>query len=185
MSLSDGPFDYLSVRVDAENIQGTLSFMEDTWGKLSPDSPFDFFFYDSFFAKLYKDEVQFSKITLVFSVLTILIACNGLLGLASFTAAQRTKEIGIRKVLGASVVEIFSLLSKNFARWVILANVIAWPIAWFAMNKWLQGFAYRIDITWWIFVVAGSTALIFTLATVGIQVFRIALSNPVDALRYE
>jgi len=185
LSLSAGPFDYLSVRVNAENVQETLSFMEDTWKRLSPDSPFDFFFYDSFFDKLYKNETQFGRMTLLFSALTILIACNGLLGLASFTAEQRTKEIGIRKVLGASVAEIVSLLSKDFSRWVVLANVIAWPIAYWAMSQWLERFAYRVDLGWTVFLASGGVALLVAWLAVGGQAMRAALSDPVEALRYE
>ncbi|MDP6039835.1 MAG: FtsX-like permease family protein, partial [Candidatus Latescibacteria bacterium] len=120
-----------------------------------------------------------------FALLTILVACLGLFGLAAFTAEQRTKEIGVRKVLGASVRSIILLLSKEFAKLVLIANVIAWPVAYFAIDDWLQNFAYRVDVAWWVFALAGVATLLIALGTVGYQALRAALSNPVEALRYE
>jgi len=117
--------------------------------------------------------------------LAIFISCLGLLGLASFTAEQRTKEMGVRKVLGASILNIVFLLSKEFTKWVLLANIIAWPAAWFAMNKWLDGFAYKTEISWWIFFSAGIAALVIAVITVSSQAFKAAASNPIKALRYE
>jgi putative ABC transport system permease protein len=117
--------------------------------------------------------------------MAIIIACLGLFGLISFAAEQRTKEIGIRKVLGASVANLVSLLSRDFLKLVAMANVIAWPVAWFAMNKWLENFAYRIDIGWWVFVLAGGLALLIALVTVSTQAIKAALANPVESLRYE
>jgi putative ABC transport system permease protein len=117
--------------------------------------------------------------------MAIIIACLGLFGLISFAAEQRTKEIGIRKVLGASVANLVSLLSRDFLKLVAMANVIAWPVAWFAMNKWLENFAYRIDINWWVFALAGGLALVIALATVSTQAIKAALANPVESLRYE
>ena len=120
-----------------------------------------------------------------FALLAILVACLGLFGLAAFTAEQRTKEIGVRKVLGASVKSIVLLLSKEFATLVLVANLIAWPVAYFVIGDWLQNFAYRVDVAWWVFLLAGVTALLIALGTVGYQALRAALSNPIEALRYE
>ena len=120
-----------------------------------------------------------------FALLAILVACLGLFGLAAFTAEQRTKEIGVRKVLGASTRSIILLLSKEFAYLVLIANVIAWPVAYFSMGDWLQSFAYRVDVAWWVFALAGVTTLFIALGTVGYQALRAALSNPIEALRYE
>jgi len=128
---------------------------------------------------------KLSQIFSYFTFLAILIACLGLFGLASFTAEQRTKEIGIRKALGASVSEIIFLLSKEFTRWVLVANIIAWPLAYFAMNRWLQNFAYRINIGIGTFILAALLALVIALLTVGYQAVRAARANPVEALRYE
>jgi putative ABC transport system permease protein len=121
----------------------------------------------------------------IFSILAIFISCLGLFGLSMFVAERRTKEIGIRKVLGSSVPGIVVLLSRTFVKWVLVANIIAWPIAWFAMNKWLQSFAYRIDLTIWPFLLSGLAALTIALLTVCWQAIRAARANPVEALRYE
>jgi putative ABC transport system permease protein len=121
----------------------------------------------------------------IFSALAISIACLGLFGLAVYTAEQRTKEIGIRKVVGASMASVAALLSKDFVKLVLVANLVAWPIAWYAMNRWLQGFAYRVEIGWWIFALAGGLALMIALLTISTQAIKAALANPVEALRYE
>ncbi len=134
---------------------------------------------------MYKSEERLRHVFLTFTFLGIFIACLGLFGLAAFTAEQRTKEIGIRKVLGASVSNIMILLSREFARWVLLANIIAWPVAYFVMNRWLQNFAYRINIGWWVFITAALLALIIALFTVGFQAAKSALANPSESLRYE
>jgi putative ABC transport system permease protein len=133
----------------------------------------------------YRAEVRWGKIVGYASILAIFIACLGLFGLATLTAAKRIKEIGIRKVLGASAVGLAGLLSKDFVKLVLAANLIAWPVAWHIMNKWLQNFAYRIDISWWVFVLAGGLALGIALLTVSTQAIKAALANPVEALRYE
>ena len=134
---------------------------------------------------MYKAERRVGDIFSVFAVLAIFIACLGLLGLASFTAEQRTKEIGIRKALGASVNGIAGLLSKDFLKLVVAANVMAWPAAYYAMHKWLQNFAYRIELDWQVFAVAGGAALLIALLSVSTQAVKAALANPVEALRYE
>lgn len=135
--------------------------------------------------KLYRAEENLGRVAGTFAAFAIFVGCLGLLGLTSFTSEQRTKEIGIRKVLGASVASVTTLLSKDFVKLVLLANVIAWPVAWFAMNRWLQNFAYRIEMSWWAFVLAGGMALLIALLTVSAQAIRAALANPVEALRYE
>ena len=130
-------------------------------------------------------EQRIGKVAISFAILAILIACLGLFGLATYMAEQRTKEIGVRKVLGASVPDIVSMLSKDFVKLVLIASVIAFPVAWFAMNKWLEDFAYRINIGWWIFIVAGLSAIIIALVTVSFQAIKAALTNPVKSLRTE
>ena len=147
--------------------------------------PVDYTFVDDAYARKFAEEQRIAKLTGVFSLLAIIIACLGLLGLVSFAAPQKAKEIGIRKVLGATVVGIVGLLSKDFLKLVILAVVIATPIAWWAMDRWLEDFAYRIDIQWWMFAVAGLTAVAIALFTVSWQAVKAAVANPVDSLRDE
>jgi putative ABC transport system permease protein len=147
--------------------------------------PFEYSFLDRDFDNLYVNEKQTRKLFVIFSILAIFIACLGLFGLASFIADRKTKEIGIRKVLGASVPSIMGQMSLNFTKWVILSNIIAWPLAWFIMSRWLQNFPYRIDIGIWIFIGSGFLALIIALFTVSYQAIKSALANPADALRCE
>lgn len=175
----------VNLRISSGNISETLAYIRGTWEELSPDHPFEYHFLDESFDRLYKAEEKFQKIFFSFSALAIFIACLGLFGLASYMAERRTKEIGIRKVLGASVSEIITLLSKEFTKWVVLANIFAWPISYFAMNKWLQNFAYRINVNLWTFLLAGSFALLIAMLTVSFQAFKAAVANPVDSLRYE
>jgi putative ABC transport system permease protein len=176
---------YVSLKIKPENIQETLNFLESKWLDFVEERPFEYFFLDDDFDRMYRSEIRTAKIFSTFAILAIFVACLGLLGLASFTVERRTKEIGIRKVHGASVAGILFLLSKEFAKWVLLANLIAWPIAWFSMNSWLENFAYRIGIGWWMFVLAGGLALVIALITVSYQAVKAAVMNPVDALRYE
>ncbi len=144
-----------------------------------------FHFLDDDYDNLYRTEQRMGKIFGYFSFLAIIISCLGLIGLSSFMTERRTKEIGIRKINGAKSIEIFSLLSKEYIIWVIISIIIACPIAWYAMNKWLQNFAYRINISWWVFALAGVIALLIALLTVSWQSYRAASKNPVEALRYE
>jgi len=169
-------------RIDPAN---SLELLESEWKTFAPTMPFEYKFLDEGFDEQYLAEQRLGKIFLIFSVLTIFIACIGLLGLAAFATEQRTKEIGVRKVLGASVPNLVALLSKDFSKWVLLANLIAWPVAYFAMNEWLQDFAYRINIGWWVFALAGGLAFLIALLTVSTQAIKAALANPVEALRYE
>ncbi len=176
---------YISVQVKTGELAETIKFIENKWKQFAPGAPFEYSFLNDDFNSLYNNEKQTEQLFLIFSSLAIFIACLGLLGLASYIAERRTKEIGIRKILGASVARIVFSMSGEFVKWVILANIIAWPVAWFFMNKWLQSFAYRIHISWWVFALAGGLALIIALLTVSWQAIRAATANPVESLRYE
>ncbi len=176
---------FVSVRIAPNNFQSTIAFLENTWKKYAGNEAFEYNFLDKDLANLYLDEQRTSNIATTFSILAIFIACLGLLGLAAFVTEQRTKEIGIRKSLGASVPEIVILLSKEFTKWVLIANAIAWPLAYFIMNEWLRNFAYRINITPWVFFISGIIALLIALLTVSIHAIRAATANPIKSLRYE
>jgi putative ABC transport system permease protein len=176
---------YGSIRISPENVEGTIAHLENTWNEFSAGFPFDYTFLDERIDNLYRSEQRVGTVFNYFTLLVLFIACLGLIGLASFTAEQRTKEIGIRKVLGASVSSILILLSKEFAKWVLLANMIAWPTALLIMNKWLESFAYRTSIGVLTFFLAAGLALAIALITVSYQCIRAALANPVDSLKYE
>jgi putative ABC transport system permease protein len=167
------------------NIGKTLSFLKSKWEEFVPHRPFGYTFLDEDLDQLYKTEWRTGQLMTAFSILSVIIACLGLFGLVAFSAEQRTKEIGIRKVLGASSSHIVFSYSKEFTKWVILANVIAWPIAFYTMSKWLENFAYRTSIELWTFVLAAVLALLISLITITFQVIRAALANPVDSIRYE
>jgi len=173
------------VRIRPENVPGTLSALEATWQRFAPDYPFAYSFLDDDVDALYRAEQRFGTLFAAFTVLAILIACLGLFGLAAHTAEQRTREIGIRKVLGAPLESVVLLLSQDFARLVVVAFVVAAPLAYLAAQRWLDDFAYRIDISWGIFLVAGLLALLVAILTVSYQAVRAALADPVKALRYE
>lgn len=175
----------VSFKVKAANIPAILKTVEGKWKAMAPGMPFSYRFMDDSFAEMYQSEQRAGKIALIFSVLAIVIACLGLFGLATFIAEQRTKEIGIRKVLGANVAGIVGLLSRNFVRLVFIAFVIATPVAWWVMSKWLQDFEYRIQLSWWIFLLAGLAALLIALFTVSFQAIKAAVANPVKNLRTE
>ncbi len=178
-------YQYLSLRVLPENIAATVQAVETLWQQFVPQEPFEFSFLDQDFDAQYRAEQRTGKIFGIFSALAIFIACLGQFGLASFTIQKRTKEIGVRKVLGASVASVVGLLSKEFVKLVVIAMLIASPLAYYLMNRWLQEFAYRIDIGVLTFVLAGSVTLVIALLTVSFQSLKAALSNPVEALRYE
>ena len=175
----------LYVRIRPDNIQQTISSLEKKAREFSPHLPFWHSFLDEDIANLYRQEKKISRVFGFSSFLTIFIACLGLFGLASLSVERRTKEIGVRKVLGASIPNILFLLSKGFTKLVIVANLIAWPVAYFAMSRWLQNFAYRINIGWLTFIFAGILAVFISLVTVSFQTIKAAHSNPVDTLRYE
>ena len=159
-----------------------MDFLKMKWAEILPQIPFDFSFLDKTFGRQYKADEKIQAIFSNFGILAIFISCLGLFGLASFTAEQRTKEIGIRKVLGASVSGIILMLSKEFTKWVLAANVIAWPLAYFTMKQWLQNFAYRTAIGFSTFIIAGLLALVIALLTVGYQAIKAARANPVGGL---
>jgi len=185
LQLSDNWSSYASARIRSENLPGTIAYMQKTWQKYSANYPFDYFFLDDEFNRMYQAEEKLNVIFGYFTFLAIFIAGLGLYGLASFTAERKTKEIGIRKVLGASVGQLLLLLSQDFIKLVIVANVLAWPLVWFAMNQWLQGFAYRVPLGGMLFFLTLITALFIALITVSLQTVKAALANPVEALRYE
>jgi putative ABC transport system permease protein len=178
-------FKYMFIKISSKNIPRTITLLEKEYQKFNPGFPFEFHFLDDDYDQLYWAQQQMDQIIRYFSFLAIFISGIGLFGLASFTAEQRTKEIGVRKILGGSVSGIIILLIREFTKWVFLANLIAWPIAYFAMNKWLQNFAYRIDLTVWPFLLAGFLALVIALLIVSWQAVRAATANPIDSLRYE
>jgi putative ABC transport system permease protein len=178
-------FDELAIRFNPENADTTLTLIREKWREVDPTRPVDFLYLDGLIDRQYGAEERLSDIFSAFSVFAVFIACLGLFGMASFAAEQRTKEIGIRKVLGASVPGIVVLLSKDFLKLIVVANIIAWPLAYFGMNRWLQNFAYKSGIGVWVFLLTGILAVGIALATVSYQSIKAALLNPVDAIKYE
>ena len=175
----------ISIRISTAKIPSIISQIETKWKALAPNLPLDYSFMDEQFNKLYTTEQETGRIFITFALLAILIACLGLFGLVTYAAEQRTKEIGIRKVLGADVSNIVAMISKDFLKLVLIASVIAFPIAWWAMHKWLQDFAYRVNISWWVFAFAAATAIIIALLTISFQAIKAAVANPVKSLRTE
>jgi putative ABC transport system permease protein len=175
----------VSVKVHTSDMSRTLRSVTGVWNGFSPNQPIRYAFLDESFAGMYADVQRMGHIFSTFALLAIIIACLGLFALSSFMIVQRTKEIGVRKVLGASISNVVFILSKNFLMLVVVSNVIAWPVAYYFMNKWLQDFAYRIHISWWMFILAGGLALIISLLTVSWQAIRVATVNPVESMRYE
>jgi len=176
---------YFTVRLSSDKIRENVARLGKLFKSYFVNNPFEYFFADENFNKQYTTEQQYSRLFTTASVWAIVIACLGLFGLATYTVESRTKEIGVRKVLGASVLTIAKLLSKDFLRLVLISFVIATPVAWFAMNRWLQDFAYRIDLSWWVFVMAGLAALAISIATISFQAIKAAIANPVKSLRTE
>lgn len=175
----------VSLRVSSARLQETMATIRRVWTELAPEFEMDYYFLDDDFDQLYRSETKLSQLLIVFTGLSLFIACLGLFSLAAFTAEQKTKEIGIRKTLGASVGSVVILLSRQFTRWVIAANVIAWPAAYYAMNAWLRQFAYRVDLRVWLFLLSGLAALVIAWLTVCVQTMRAASADPVESLRYE
>jgi putative ABC transport system permease protein len=175
----------ICVRLRPGNFQLALAVLKKAFSKAAPDQPFDYFFLDDAYNELYRKEQKIGEMVGAFSMLAVFIACLGLFGLAAFMAEQKTKEIGIRKVLGASMRSILVMLNKEFVCWVLLANLLAWPLAYFAMKGWLRDFAYRISLGWGTFVMTGLATLLIALLTVSYQALKAARANPVDSLRYE
>jgi len=183
-SVTDGNVGNISIKTSG-NVPAALAQIEKTWKKYLPEIPYEYKFLDARYAKLYEAENKESSILIIFSCIAIFIACLGLFGLSAFTITQRVKEIGIRKVLGASTGSIVELISKDFLVLVVIAAIIAFPVAWYAMNHWLHNFAYRINIAWWVFVAAGIIAFLIAFATISFQAVKAAISNPVKSLRSE
>ena len=175
----------IALKINTTNIKGLIAQIENKWRAMVAGQPFSYSFMDEQFNNIYRAEQRISQISVTFAILAILIACLGLFGLVTYAAEQRIKEIGIRKVLGASVVNLVSMLSKDFLKLVTISALIAFPFAYWAMNKWLQDFAYRISISWWVFAVAGFAALAIALMTVSFQAIKAAIANPVKSLRTE
>ena len=176
---------YLGIKVNTADVAGLLSKIESKWKALSPSAKMDYSFMDADFDAIYRSEQRMGKIFIVFTILAIAIACLGLFGLSAYAAEQRIKEIGIRKVLGASVYNIARMLSMNFLKLVCIAMLISSPITYFIMQKWLQDFAYRATIHWWLLAIAGLSSILITLVTVSLQTMKAAFTNPVDSLRSE
>jgi putative ABC transport system permease protein len=179
------PESFVSIRIHPSNVRETMAHIWKTWEKIMPGTPFEFSFLDKIYNDQYRNEERTTRIFTIFTFFALFVACLGLLGLASFAAEQRTKEIGIRKILGASVPGIILMMSKEFVRWVLIANIIAWPIAYFIMLRWLQSFAYSSDIGFLVFILSGFMALVIALLTVSFQAIKAAIADPVDSLRYE
>jgi putative ABC transport system permease protein len=180
-----GDYSNMIVRTRTNDYTALLAEMKRYWADAGAQAPFSYSFLNERFNDSIKAEQNIGRILGIFAGLTIFVACLGLFGLATFTAEQRTKEIGIRKVLGADTRTIVTLLSKDFLRLVGLAFLIAAPAAWLVMNRWLQDFAYRITIGWWVFALAAGLTLVITLLTISLRALRAALANPVDSLRAE
>ncbi len=178
-------FGTMSVKIKGSQAKEALAFIQKTWHDNFPDHPFEYQFLDDHFRDVYRTDSQITQMVGVLAFLAILISCLGLFGLASYSAERRIKEIGVRKVLGASITSIVSLLSRHFIKLVLIANAIAWPIAWFTLNRWMQNYAYRLDLSWWVFIMAGLAALLIALLTVSFLAMRAARANPVNSLRAE
>ena len=173
------------IKLRLNTMPATIHEIEHIWNEMFPEDPFEYHFLDDLFAELYANEQQLQDVVTLFTWIAIFIGCLGLFGLMVHSAEQKTKEIGVRKVLGASVASILCLLAQNYIKWIVIANFIAWPIAWYAMHKWLENFAYRIDLTIWPFLLSGLLALIIASLTVSWQAVRAATANPIKALKYE
>jgi putative ABC transport system permease protein len=180
-----GTYNPISVKVQSRDLSTTIAAIKEKYNNFFPGNLFDYFFLDLHFQALYNNDMLFGKVFGLFAAFAICIACLGLLGLSLFTTSQRIKEIGVRKVLGASSSSIVLLLSKDFVRLIIISFLIATPVAWYIMNNWLQGFAYRTSMSWWIFPGAGLLAIVIAIGTVSFQTWKAASANPVNSLRSE
>jgi ABC-type antimicrobial peptide transport system permease subunit len=183
--LSPSQVSYAIVRLQAGNVPGSLERVKAAWEKVNPSYPFEYRFFDEDFARMFGADQRMATLFGYASLFAIIVACLGLFGLAFYVAEQRTREIGVRKVLGASIPEIAALLSKEFVKWVLIANIVAWPVAYFLLEKLLQNYAYRIPFLWWLYPLALLITLGVALLTVSYQAIKAATANPVEALRYE
>ena len=171
--------------ISTAGFERALGQIQSKWKDVFPQSTFNYTFLDQKFEAQYKGDKAFSRVFQIFTLLAIFIASMGLFGLTSYTVVQRKKEIGIRKVNGATIAQVLTLLNKDFVKWIVLAFIIAVPISWYAMNRWLEGFAERTALSWWVFALAGISALLIALLTVSWQSFRAAIANPVESIRDE
>ncbi|HEY2727356.1 MAG TPA: FtsX-like permease family protein, partial [Parafilimonas sp.] len=185
MRVEPGAFNLISIKVAANNLPSTIKAIENKWNTIVPNRPFEYDFLDESFNAQYKAEINFGNLFFNFAMLAIFISCLGLLGLSSYSTLQRAKEIGVRKVMGASVSSIVQLLSADFIKLVMIAFVIAVPLAWLVMNKWLENFAYRTNMSWWMFALAAFASLLIAFFTISFQAIKAALANPVKSLRTE
>jgi len=181
----DARYRYLFLKINGEKVTDLVDKVEATFNDVYPDIPFDYAFLDEDYDKMYRTEERQGELFSYFTFLAIFISCLGLFGLASFTTAQRTKEIGIRKVMGSSVNRIVVLLSTDFTKWVLVSFVISVPLAYYFLEKWLQNFAFKTDLSWWIFVVSGTLVMLTALLTVSWISWRAAIKKPVESLQYE
>ena len=178
-------FRSLCLTIRTQNIKETLEYIESKWKELNLGDIYRFIFLDEYFNQYYRAEERSGRMVTTFAGLAIFLACIGLFGLAALTSERRTKEIGIRKVLGATERNVVFLLSKEFSIWVLVANVISWPVSFIIMHRWLDQFAYRISLSWWMFVLSSLFTFLIALVAVGYQAIKAALANPIDSLRYE
>lgn len=184
-SQRDWGYGEMSVKINAAKAKEAIAYIESVWNRHVTGHPFEYSFLDQHFETIYNSDKQVSRVVSILATLAIIISCLGLFGLATFAAERRVREIGIRKALGATVENIVTMLSKDFVKLVIIANLIAWPLAWFGVNRWLQDFAYHIDVSWWVFIAAGLVAVTIALFTVSFQAVKAGLTNPVKSLRME
>jgi putative ABC transport system permease protein len=180
-----GWFEHLTLSLNTVDIGETMDYIEGTWKKRFPDNPLEYCFLDSVFANLYRAEERARRLVTLFTGLGLFIACLGLFGLASYSAEQRTKEIGIRKILGASTLSITGLFTQQYIKWIALANIIAWPTAYVVISRWLQSFAYRTSPQIWMFILATGFSFFIAILTIGYKSIKASSANPADALKYE
>jgi putative ABC transport system permease protein len=176
---------YLTIRVNRNNYLGTINFLRSTWEKLEPGVPFQYFFIKDKYLEKYLGEERLAKIVGTFAMIAVFLSCLGLFAMIAYLSVRRTKEIGIRKINGAKIIQVMIMLGKDFLNWVTIAFVISLPIVWYIVKRWLENFAYKTDLSWWVFVLAGIIALGIALLTVSWQSWWAATRNPVEALRYE
>jgi len=176
---------YITIKCNGADAANARNYIEGTWDRMQSVEKCNFKFLNDRIANLYSNEKKVSELSTLLSVLGVLVACLGLLGLAMFVTEQRKKEIGIRKVLGAGITQITATISRQFVFWILLANLVAWPVAYIVLHRWLQNFAYHISPQWWMFCAAGGFTLFVALITIGTQSIKAALSNPVKSLRTE
>ena len=176
---------YMAVKVKTNDYEGVLKYIGVVWNELAPTRPFEYSFLDEELNALYKDESSFSKLSIIMTILAIIIACLGLIGLTSFMVERKTKEISVRRVHGATVSNVNTMLSKEFLGLIMIANLISWPIAWFGINRWLESFSRHIDLQWYLFVISALVTVFITVMITSYHAFRASRMNPADTLKYE